>query len=70
MFWYYVAPFAEAKWSILFEGQPHRYTYDSADEALKVACRAAEVTRNHEHMATGVRVKMGDSWRDAVTFSN
>ncbi|GAB3351957.1 hypothetical protein GCM10027430_16530 [Lysobacter tyrosinilyticus] len=70
MLWYYVTPFAEGRWNIFFDGQNRPYSYDSANEALKAACKAAEVTRKQRQMATGVRVKLGGDWHDAVKFGH
>jgi hypothetical protein len=67
--WYYVIPCSETKWNILFDGQSRRpYPYDSADEAIKAACRAAEIMRRKQQTPTGVRLKAGDDWREAVRF--
>ena len=41
MFWYFVAPLTENKWSILFENQRRPFIYDSRTEALNAADKAA-----------------------------
>jgi hypothetical protein len=68
MFWYSVAPCAEKKWSILFENQSQSLVYDSASDALKAACKAAEDNFSRNESPTGVRLKHGEHWRRAVTF--
>ena len=70
MLWYYVTPLVEGRWNIFFDGQHRSDTYDSADEALKAACKAAEATRKRQQTSTGVRVNLGGSWHEAVKFGN
>lgn len=70
MLWYYVTPFAEGRWNIFFDGQHRPYSYDSAEAALKAACREAEAMRRRQQTATGVRVNLGGNWREAVKFGN
>ena len=68
-FWYYVAPQVGGDaWAVLFEGQPRTYGYDVQDEALKAACRAAEAMHRRHQTAAGVRVRVGEDWREAVKF--
>jgi len=62
--WYYVAPFVDGKWNILFEDQPRPYIYDSEEEALKAAHKAARKHHDKNAAATGVRVKDGERWRE------
>lgn len=70
-FWYYVAPQAGSDaWAVLFEGQPRSYDYESQQEALKAACRAAEAMHRRHDAAAGVRVRIGDDWLDAVKFGS
>jgi hypothetical protein len=68
MFWYYVAPYAAGKWNVLFENQPRPYIYDSEDEALKAAHRAAKGNFEKKGAPSGVRVKEGEQWRDEATY--
>lgn len=63
MFWYYVAPYTSQQWNVLFEGQPKPYFYDSEDEALKAARKAARENFDKHEVPSGVRVKDGDGWR-------
>lgn len=70
MLWYYVLPCAEAKWNVLFDGQERPRSYNSAEEAIKAACRAAEIMRRKKQTPTGVRLRAGDDWREAVRFNN
>lgn len=70
MFWYYVSPFANEKWNVLFENQARPLVYDSADDALKAACKAAEDNFNKHETPSGVRLKNGEHWREAVTFGS
>ena len=68
MFWYYVAPVADRKWNIRFENQARPLIYESAGDALKAACKAAEESFNKHETPCGVRFKEGERWRSAVTF--
>jgi hypothetical protein len=68
MLWYYVAPFVEGKWNILFEDQPRPYIYDSEEEALAAAHKAAKAHSSKNGAASGVRVKAGDRWREDGTY--
>ncbi|WP_457097909.1 hypothetical protein [Lysobacter sp. P5_B9] len=63
MFWYYVAPFGETKWSVLFEGQRQPFLYDSEDDATVAALKAArENYYTHHHQPSGVQLRHGDHW--------
>jgi hypothetical protein len=68
MLWYYVAPFVDGKWNILFEDQPRPYIYDSEDEALKAAHKAAKAHAGKDESGAGVRVKDGEKWREDGTY--
>ena len=68
MFWYYVAPYTAQKWNILFEDQPRPYIYDSEDEALAAARKAAKSNYEKREVPSGVRVKRGDRWREGELF--
>ena len=68
-FWYYVVPGIDgAAWRVMFEGQSQVYPYDSRSEAIKAACRAADAMHRKLHTPAGVRVRVGDDWREAVRF--
>ena len=70
-FWYYVAPQAGSDaWAVLFDGQPRSYDYESQQEALKAACRAAEAMHRRHDAAAGVRVRIGEDWLEAVKFGS
>jgi hypothetical protein len=68
MFWYYVAPYTAETWNVLFENQPRPYIYDSEEEALKAAHKAAKGNYEKQGAPSGVRVKEGDRWRDDATY--
>jgi hypothetical protein len=68
MLWYYVAPFVDGKWNILFEDQPRPYIYDSEEEALKAAHKAAKAHAGKDSGGAGVRVKDGERWRQDGTY--
>ena len=68
MFWYYVAPVDDRKWNLRFENQAQPQIYDSAGDALKAACKAAEDNFIRYETPSGVLLKDGAQWRPAVTF--
>ena len=68
MFWYYVAPYTAQTWNVLFENQPRPYIYDSEEEALKAAHKAARENYANQGAPSGVRVKEGNRWRDDATY--
>ena len=68
MLWYYVAPFVDDKWNILFEDQPRPYVYDSQEEALKAAHEAARSYTKKHKAPSGVRTREGDRCRDDGTY--
>jgi len=71
MHWYYVAPHADGNaWAVMFERQPRAYGYETQADALKAACRAAEVMYRKHQAAAGVRVRLGEEWMEAVKFGS
>jgi hypothetical protein len=64
MLWYFVAPFVDEKWNVLFEDQPRPYIYDDQEAATKAAHKAAKETFDKNGTPAGVKVKEGDRWRD------
>ena len=68
-FWYYVAPqLGGDAWGVSFEGKLQASPYHSRADALKAACFAAHAMHRKDHAAAGVRVRVGDDWREAVRF--
>lgn len=70
MFWYYVAPYANDKWNILFENQPKPYIYGSREEAIAAALQVAERNFKKTQAPSGVKAKVeeGGRWHDEGTF--
>ena len=48
--------------------QPRPYIYDSEEEALKAAHKAAKGNYEKQGEPSGVRVKEGDRWRDEASY--
>jgi hypothetical protein len=67
-FLYYVAPLTQDKWNILFEDQRRPFIYDSEEDALKAARKAAERTFEKQGRPSGVLVKEGTRWRDGGAY--
>lgn len=68
MFWYYVAPYTEKTWNILFENQPKPYIYQTEEDAVTAAREVAKDNFEKHGKPTGVRIKVGDRWRTDATF--
>ena len=68
MFWYFVAPLTENKWSILFETQCRPFIYDSRNEALNAADKAAAKNYQKHGVPSGVRVKDNGGWADEISY--
>src|SRR5687767_1896560 len=69
MFWYFVAPSADDKWNVFVEDHTRSIAYDSREEALRAAHRAAQANAKMG-IPTGVRVKAGQSWEDDGLYQN
>jgi len=68
MFWYYVAPYTDKTWNVLFENQHQPHIYDSEDKALDAARKAAEDNFRKNGAPSGVKVKEDGRWREDWSF--
>lgn len=68
MFWYYVGPFTDRRWNVLFDGQRRPYMYDNEHDAIVAAVEAARENFRKKGVSSGVRIKQEDDWAVALTF--
>jgi len=68
MFWYHVAPYTAKHWNILFENQSRPFIFDSPEDAIDKAIRAAKSNFRKNGQPSGVRVKRDGEWETVATF--
>jgi len=68
MFWYYVMPLTTKQWNVVFDGQSRPLVYNSEDDAMMAALRAARGNYTNHGQPTGVQLRDGDHWVKVKVF--